>query len=251
MYTIDINFLSDRKAEPSVSSGGGGGGLADGQFLLYGAAAAIAAVAVAGGYFVFLFLQTEGLQSRLAELSNQESGLKTQLEALVKQEDQVKAVEAKTNQLVNLFTKSLPTYAFLEDFGRRTPDTIQITGLSQASAAAAGTGEVVVRLEGKSSGFEELNDYMLLLKSSPYLDPNRVVLKSSTAAIIPERNINLVTFQIEASLTSKSAADLFKELEASGADGLIERVRLLQQEKIITLGSPAANATPPKGAQPK
>jgi type IV pilus assembly protein PilN len=250
MYTLEINFLSDRKTEVTTTTGGGGG-LADSQFLLYGAAAAIAAVAVAGGYFAFLFLQREGLDTRLTDLSNQESGLRTQLESLIKQEDQVKAVEAKTNQLVNLFTKTLPTYAFLEDFSKRTPDTIQITGLTQASAAAAGTSDIIVRFEGKSAGFEELNDYLLLLKSSPYLDPNRIVLKSAVAAIVPERNITLVTFQIEANLTTKSAADLFKELEASGADGLIERVRLLQQEKIITLGNPGANATPPTGAQPK
>ena len=251
MYTIDINFLSDRKTETGTSTGGGGGGLADGQFLLYGAAAAIAAIAVAGGYFLFLFLQTEGLKTRLDELTNQESGLKTQLESLVKQEEQVKAVEAKTNQLVNLFTKSIPTYAFLEDFSKRTPDKGQVPRVTQVAAAAAGTTDVIVRLEGKSAGFEELNDYLLLLKNSPYLDPSRIVLKSATSAIVQERNITLVTFQIEANLTTKSVADLFKDLEASGADGLIERVRLLQQEKIITLGSPAANSTPPTGAQPK
>lgn len=234
MYTLDINFLSDRVADEAQAAERPP--IADSQFLIYGGAAAVVAFAIVGGAFLVLNSQNEGIQSELSALTAKESQLNSKLTALKTQETELQAIEARTGELVNLFVGNFPVSAITDDIRKRTPITVQVEAITQASVAASPTdrAKTTISLTGKATSYNELNDFLLLLKASPLLeDKDTVLVSSSLLPATSDKNFNLVNFQIITATTSKSPADILPELQKTGADGLVTRVNLLKQQGVI------------------
>jgi type IV pilus assembly protein PilN len=222
MYTLDINFLSDRIATEQASAVERQP-IADSQFLIYGGAIAVAALSLVGGAFLFLSSINEGVR--------QETELKSRIDSLKVQEEQLKAIEARTTSLVNLFVGNLPMSAIADDIRRRTPITVQVESLAQALSA---DGKTTISLVGKATSYTELNDFILLLKASPLLsDADTKLISSTLQAATVDRNFNLVNFQIQTALTSKPIGEILPDLQKAGADGLVARVNLLKQQGVI------------------
>jgi type IV pilus assembly protein PilN len=234
MYTLDINFLSDRVADEAQAAERQP--IADSQFLIYGGAAAVVAFAIVGGAFLVLNSQNEGIQNELSALTAKEAQLNSQLTALTTQENVLKDIEARTGELVNLFVGNFPVSAITDDIRKRTPITVQVEAITQASVAASATdrAKTTIFLNGKATSYNELNDFLLLLKASPLLeDKDTVLVSSSLLPATSDKNFNLVNFQIITATTSKSPADILPELQKTGADGLVTRVNLLKQQGVI------------------
>ncbi|MBD2319528.1 PilN domain-containing protein [Phormidium tenue] len=234
MYTLDINFLSDRVADEAQAAERQP--IADSQFLIYGGAAAVVAFAIVGGAFLVLNSQNEGIQNELSALTAKESQLNSKLTALKTQETELQAIEARTGELVNLFVGNFPVSAITDDIRKRTPITVQVEAITQASVAASATdrAKTTISLTGKATSYNELNDFLLLLKASPLLeDKDTVLVSSSLLPATSDKNFNLVNFQIITATTSKSPADILPELQKTGADGLVTRVNLLKQQGVI------------------
>jgi type IV pilus assembly protein PilN len=224
MYSLDINFLSDR--ETLKDGGVERQPIADSQFLLYGGIVAVVCLAATAGAYFILDASNQGLITELATQTAKETDLTTKLKAVEGTEKQLLAVEARTNELLNLFVGQLPINAVLDDIKRRTPSTVQVIGFSQ-------TGKDI-KLDGQATTYNELNDFVLLLKSSRFLDPLKTNL--SSASLVPatkDKPFSVVTYKIETSLTTESSAQLLPELQKAGADGLVTRVNLLQREGVI------------------
>jgi type IV pilus assembly protein PilN len=234
MYTLDINFLSDRVADEAQAAERQP--IADSQFLIYGGAAAVVAFAIVGGAFLVLNSQNEGIQNELSALTAKEAQLNSQLTALTTQENVLKDIEARTGELVNLFVGNFPVSAITDDIRKRTPITVQVEAITQASVAASATdrAKTTIFLNGKATSYNELNDFLLLLKASPLLeDKDTVLVSSALQPATSDKNFNLVNFQIITATTSKSPADILPELQKTGADGLVTRVNLLKQQGVI------------------
>ncbi len=235
MYTLDINFLSDRAAAEAQAVERTP--IADSQFLIYGGAVTVVALALVGGAWFFLNSTNEGIQTKLSSLKATESQLTGKLKALEEQENQLKAIQARTGQLLTLFVGNFPASAIADEVRKRTPITIQVNSITQATvpaSAANPTQSSVVNLDGKATNFNELNDFLLLLKASPLLDGEKTKLISSTLQqATSDANFTLVNFKIETTVTSKSPAELLPELQKAGADGLVARVNLLRQQGVI------------------
>ena len=230
MYTLDINFLSDRVATEQANAVERQP-LADSQFLIYGGAIAVVAFSLVGGAYLFLSSVNEGVRQEVATLTSKETELKSRIDSLKVQEDQLKAIEARTAALVNLFVGNLPMSAIADDIRKRTPATVQVDSLTQAAGA---DGKATISLVGKATSYNELNDFMLLLKASPLLDDAGTKLISSTLqAATVDRNFNLVNFQIQTPLSSKPTGEILPDLQKAGADGLVARVNLLRQQGVI------------------
>jgi type IV pilus assembly protein PilN len=234
MYTLDINFLSDRAADEAQAAERQP--IADSQFLVYGGAVAAVALAVVGGAFLVLNAQNEGIQQKLSALTAEESQLNSKLTALKSQETELQAIQARTGELVNLFIGNLPVSAIADDIRKRTPITVQVESITQASVAATpqAPNSSQISLTGKATNYNELNDFILLLKASPLLEGKETILVSS--ALQPattDKNFTLVNFQIRSTVTAKSSADILPALQKTGADGLITRVNLLKQQGVI------------------
>jgi type IV pilus assembly protein PilN len=234
MYTLDINFLSDRVADEAQAAERQP--IADSQFLIYGGAAAVVAFAIVGGAFFVLNSQNEGIQQELSALTAKESQLNSKLTALKSQETELQAIQARTGELVNLFVGNFPVSAITDDIRKRTPITVQVESITQASVEATpqGRAATTISLSGKATSYNELNDFLLLLKASPLLeDKDTVLLSSSLQPATSEKNFNLVNFQIRTAITSQSPAEILPELQKTGADGLVTRVNLLKQQGVI------------------
>ncbi len=235
MYTLDINFLSDRAAAEAQAVERTP--IADSQFLIYGGAVAVVALALVGGAWFFLNSANEGIETKLSTLKATESQLNGKLKALEDQETQLKAIQARTGQLLTLFVGNFPASAIADEIRKRTPITIQVNSITQATIPASAqsvTQSSTVNLDGKATNFNELNDFLLLLKASPLLDGEKTKLISSTLQqATSDANFTLVNFQIQATVTSKNPAELLPELQKAGADGLVARVNLLRQQGVI------------------
>ena len=234
MYTLDINFLSDRAADEAQATERQP--IADSQFLVYGGAAAVVALAIVGGAFLVFNSLNEGIQQKLSALTAEESQLNSQLTALKSQETQLQAIQARTGELVNLFVGNLPVSAIADDIRKRTPITVQVEAITQASTAATAQAPAgsTISLTGKATSYNELNDFLLLLKASPLLEAKETVLVSSTLQpATTDKNFTLVNFQIRTAVTTKNSADILPALQKTGADGLVTRVNLLKQQGVI------------------
>ena len=234
MYTLDINFLSDRIADEAQSIERQP--IADSQFLVYGGAVAVVALAIVGGAFFVLNSQNEGIQQRLSTLTAEEAKLNSQITALKSQEAELQAIQARTGELVNLFVGNLPVSAIADDIRKRTPITVQVEAITQSSVAATPQTPATsaIALTGKATSYNELNDFLLLLKASPLLEGKETILVSSTLQpATTDKNFTLVNFQIRAAITTKSPADILPALQKTGADGLVTRVNLLKQQGVI------------------
>ncbi len=235
MYTLDINFLSDRVEAQALDVERQP--IADSQFLIYGGAVAVVAIALVGGAFFFFNAANEGIQQELSALTAKETALNSKITALKSQEIQLQGIQARTGELVNLFVGNLPVSAIADDIRKRTPITIQVESITQASVAAtpqAPAAASTITLIGKATNYNELNDFLLLLKASPLLEDRETKLVSSTLQQgTADKNFNLVNFQISTATTQKSPSEILPALQKTGADGLVTRINLLKQQGVI------------------
>lgn len=225
MYNLDINFLKDR--EPTAQELGTAAPIADSQFLIGGGAIAVVALASVGGIYFFLQSQVSSLTAELSTLTAQEVVLDAELQRLAGSEAEVKAVEDRTRLLTSLIVKDIPISVILQDIRVRTPETVQVFSVTQAGTS--------ITITGQSRGFDEANDFLLILQKSPYLDP--VTTKLASARQKPPVkgvNIVLVDYQITTSLTQQTTDKLVADLEKSEAQGAVTRVKLLQEKGVLT-----------------
>ena len=107
MYSLDINFLSDRAA--IESQGVERQPIADTQFLIYGGGVALVALTLVGGAFLVLTATYDGIQQELATLTAKETQLNDKLKSLTVQETELQGIKARTGQLLTLFVGNFPT----------------------------------------------------------------------------------------------------------------------------------------------
>lgn len=224
MYSLDINFLNDR--ETATEAEQEQQPLADKQFLIGGGAIALVAIAAAAGAYFFLQFSSQGLQEEFATLSSKEQALDAKLKELASAEQSVKAIDDRTNALVQLFVSSIPKSAILQDLRERAPGSVQIANIDQS-----GKG---LRITGVATSFDEVNDFLLLLQASPYLDNQKTKLNSARLrAESKDVKVTLVDYEINSSLVEKSASELLPDLQKSGSEGTVTRIKLLQQKGAI------------------
>ena len=236
MYRLDINFLDDRAAVEALSQAAERQPIADTQFLIYGGAVALVSLTLVGGAWFFLNSTNEGLRTDLSTLTSKESELNSKLAGFKTQEATLAAIRGTTAELVNLFVGNFPVSAITDDIRRRTPITVQVDSITQASnpATPQGAASSVISLSGKATNYKELNDFLLLLKASPLLEDKETKLISSTLqAATNDKNFTLVNFQIRTAITAKNPSAMIPELQKRGADGLVARVTKLKQQGVI------------------
>lgn len=250
MYGLDINFLNDRpeyrpesSARPVAKAGLGQGSTP----LILGAIAGLLIPGIVFG--LQLFLQSENTRLRA-----EEAELVAQLETIARQIQQVEAVQAQAQQVeaeadafARVFQDIKPVSALLQDIRDRTPAGVQVQNIQKS-----GTGEEAkITISGYGRSFNDVNDFLLLLQQSPFLNSDGVLLNSGnlqdnpTQIEISQANPNasapnitaklpqVVGYQIEAKLSEKPANELLRDLERKGAVGLVTRIRTLQQKGVI------------------
>jgi type IV pilus assembly protein PilN len=122
-----------------------------------------------------------------------------------------------------------------------------------ASPASTTIDSPVVKLEveGVAQSFNDVNSFILTLKQSPLFNPDDTQLISSelveskvaVTTGTPDKNAGStntteivtksVKYKLQTALKQIPATELLRELERRGAEGLVTRLKTLQQQKVI------------------
>ncbi|AFY68356.1 Fimbrial assembly family protein [Thalassoporum mexicanum PCC 7367] len=228
MYDLDINFLNDREVAAEIAEQQP---IEDKKLIFIGLGVGAAALAAVGMIFLVLGGRLNQLETELAALTATETQLNSQLAALSSSEQEIVAINQRTEQVVDLFVSDLPASALMQDIRRRaTPLNLQLSSLVRDN--------LVVTISGQASTFDDVNNYVLILQDSPFLDPSGTKLVSATIGDAPAssqdvQTVPLVDYKITARITDASLLTLLPELQRAGAEGVVQRISLLKEQGVI------------------
>lgn len=263
MYGLDINFLKDRPGyleTPSTTQKGGGGSSAspaDALPIIVGLVVGAASVGATLGVKIAIFdKQNAELQAQLEGINaniEQQASKAQEIEAVKAQTD---AIRAQTGSLATVFNQIKPWSALLQEIRDRAPATIQIISIEQIELQLPNpnpppeTPDATIdvkglQISGTARSFDDVNDFMLLLKNSDFLGGDQTQLlranrqPDNTQVEVPEGSElevklpDVVAFNIETPFSDKGASELMAQLESKGAIGLVSRIETLKQKGIL------------------
>ncbi|MBD2230468.1 PilN domain-containing protein [Phormidium tenue] len=257
MYGLDINFLKDREVrvfEAKPRARGGGVAPGDRKPLIFGGAAALAFLALVGGYLAVTKNQVNQLQARSAALDAETAQLQSQLQEISGIQGQIDLVRSEINAFVTVFNEILPWSALLQDIRTRTPARVQIVSLSETTTTPEATDPNVVpessegiSINGVACSYDEINDFALVLQRSPLLQSETVAISQAqqqptlldpqTQGRCPGTAVGdpdfLIDYTIGANITDTPASQLVDELERQGTVGLVTRLQALREKGVI------------------
>ncbi|MEM9088527.1 MAG: PilN domain-containing protein [Cyanobacteria bacterium P01_F01_bin.53] len=243
MYGIDINFLNDRADrpvealvpvdQPAANSAGK-------TPMLIGLGVVIAALAGVGGYWMILQNQQKGLVAQNAQLDGQLAELQQKIAQIDTVRQQTQAIESEIQALAGVFERIRPWSAIVRDVQGRIPTRTQIQRLVQTGADPEG-GSIAggIELGGNACSFDDVNDFMLTLKNSPFLEGETVEITTASLGAPQEgrcpgeaengQPLELVSYTITSDIKSIPATALLDELNRQQeSTGLAARIRALQ-----------------------
>jgi type IV pilus assembly protein PilN len=265
------------------SNASSGGAPASNRPLIIGAGLGLGALALSGlAYGAFLFQQngiaseTVTVSEQLGDLEKKEAELKTAKAAVAQAQGEIVA-------LTSVFSNIKPWSAMTQDLRDRLPQGIQITEIAQevqpvvapaptTASTAAKAGEAgkpapvvapppplgVIKVTGQADNFDKVNDFLVVLQKSNFLDPKLTTIVTSELqtpsqmqsfdlpgpdgqAIPNQRRGNTklpklppkVSFTIKSSMADVPTAELLRELDRKGAVGLVARIEALKEKGVI------------------
>jgi Tfp pilus assembly protein PilN len=231
MYTPEINFLKERTltattgqftaggvAVPVAPSRGGSTAIIIGLLI-----AGVSLGAYAWGNFQLtsrltaLRLDRDEINRDLSEAQSELSrrqALQTELDGLL----------ARTNAFQSFFVSLQPWSAILQDVRNRVPPDVWVSNLS--------TTANTVTIQGQSLEFEQVNDFILTLKQSPYVQNvqlNNTQEVAGSADSLPSVNYGLTITLANLQLSTPETLDV---LRAQGALGVVEKLTILRELEI-------------------
>lgn len=268
MYNIDINFLKDRKLDTSSSTTAfkkkNVTPMGDRVPTFIGAGVAVAFVAAVGGSLLFLNNQKSTTNSAIAQIDQEIQRLQGQNSQIKQIQTEIDGINRDVGILVSVFNEIKPWSSMLMEIGSVTPANIQIQGITQ-------TDNKLLTINGFAQSYNDVNDFLLTLKNSPFLNgeathitttsigPNPGSVASSRAEILGQEITNgdtnnslditlppVILYTITTEISDKPAEELLNQLARKGAIGLVSRITNLQRKGAFQLEQVAATAEPEK-----
>lgn len=261
MYSIDINFLNDREPLPES---GGGRERSGPQLEIPGKAALIAGggvavaflLATAGAWVYFEQVRVPKLEAKKAKLENDLGVVAASEQRLQQIRTETDLVEKQTEALGSVFNYIKPWSALMQDLRDRIPPGVRISTVEQLedeSSSAAADPEAspsapppsMLEIKGFARSFNDVNDFTLVLQRSSFLQGTKTRLIEATLVDNPNQEIQasedrfegelkpVVEYTIQTQLSSTPATELLTELQRKGAQGLVDRIKTLQQRGVI------------------
>ncbi len=235
MFVPEINFLKDQPNRPAGEAGGyvapaqtdfneSTGGI---EPLLIGIAVPVLALAAVGGITLFFNSQVSARESTSADLAGQVSQLNGQLAEIATIKKDLESERQRVEAVVNLFDLSRPWSAVMEDLRRRVPQGVWLNSLA-ASNSKEGD---FVQLDGKALRFEDVAAFQLTLKDSPFVSDATV--QDTTKEESKDGSPTTISYKIKVQLSGRKLRELVTALESTGSVGLLEKLRRVQQEKLV------------------
>jgi type IV pilus assembly protein PilN len=251
MYSIDINLLNDRPEYSQVSIPQPGRDSEDKTPMLLGAAFGGGLLGLVLIAFGAISLLNQQFVSREQDLDEQLEALTPQLAEVDNLQAQEQRLKAETQALATIFNQIKPWSALLRDLGERVPPDLQLTKIEQTATpiseadtkqkgkSKAATATVAplkapsdLKIFGSSLQFDGVNDFVLTLRKSPFLNGNETQLISSKREVDKESEEQLVTLELKTQINDVPAAELLPILNAKGARGLAIRLEDLRKKGV-------------------
>ncbi len=254
MYSLDVNFLKDRhlnqtgKGTPAAKISTTIN-LRKQTPLLIGVGVGAGLLALTGLLGLIVGLQTSETQAKIQQLEGELGQVQVQSKKLEDIRGELKVVEAKNKALVGVFNQIRPWSAIIQEIRQQTPSSVQLNSLQQVEVPAnPNQGQpnpaAGLKISGFASNYEAVNDYLLTLQASPFLEGKRTVIESAALADLPldvanqYKNINVtfpqvVQFVITAQLSDTPATQQLPNLARNGAIGVVTRINTLKSQGAI------------------
>jgi type IV pilus assembly protein PilN len=257
MYSLDINFLKDRQAQdtskidtatkPTQIS-------LEGQIpMLIGLGVMVGLLGLVAGFLWFLNWQTAKTQANIQALEAELGILNAQTEKITQVETKIQTINNETKALVTVFNQIKPWSAILQEIRDQIPSSVQIQSIKQATVPAAegdssGKPKIQITISGYAGSYQGVNDFLLNLQASKFLQADKTQLTSAQLAELPiaentskneeKSDAKLVfpkgvQYTITTQLNDLPASQLRRELASKGAVGLVTRLSILEQKGAI------------------
>lgn len=263
MYSLDVNFLRDRveQKQAKFSRYTKAAGIGGQSPMYMGLAVGVILPALVGVGWLFLQAQNAQLETKVQSIDAELSQLGVAEENIKKIQAQTTQVQSETKALATVFNQIRPWSAMLQDLRDRIPTTVQIDSIKELTAAspppppaAANTNNSQpavatppptggIQITGVARSFNDVNDFVLTLKQSAFLQPEntKIVtaeltenpLQASVDSKVKVKLPPIVKYTVESKLSNVPASEILRELERKGTFGLVTRIRTLQQTGVI------------------
>jgi hypothetical protein len=204
-----------------ADTGAGGGGMSTGaNAVIIGCVTAALALGLFAFFNFRLTNQLKQLQAEQAKVTEELTAATAELDRLNTLKVELDAINAQTEGFKSFFAQLQPWSAVLEDLRSRTPADVWIKNIT-----AAGLN---VTIEGGSLAFEQVNDFVLTLLQSPFVET--VTLNKSDIAKGTPTTLPSVSYGITVTLKPLDLAspELKQSLAATGSEGLVEKLDILR-----------------------
>lgn len=238
MYSLDVNFLKEREsagASPLSTLAGGATiaaspseklplwiGVGVGLLL---PALTLVALALIGNRVSTLTAQKADLEQQVQLGQQAEARLKT-IQAEIQQ------INTDTEALIQVFPKVKSWSAILTDISRRTPTAVQLGRIEQEGPQIAFTGS--------SSNYDAVNDLLLTLQQSRFLDGASLRIEEAKLGPAPTTDegenavrVSNVNYRIVGDLSDVPTTELLQNLRQLDAQGLASRLQSLINQGVL------------------
>jgi len=275
MYSLDVNFLTDRNLElkgPTAAPTTDGPSLQQQLPIYIGAGVMVVLPLLAGLSLLFVGWQKDQAQANIQTLEAELAKLNAQNKKIQEIQGKTKTIDDDIAGLVGVFNQIKPWSAILQDLTDQTPATVQISGIQQADR--------VLTLTGFSRNYADLNDFLLTLQNSRFFKADNTKLVTATANPLPITGVETdggggatapqqpasgagdkpagptvtvptgVKYTITTELSDTPDNELMSELTRKGAIGLVTRFKILEQKGIMSSQKPPEPIVAPPGTPP-
>ncbi|MBW4597626.1 MAG: PilN domain-containing protein [Brasilonema angustatum HA4187-MV1] len=253
MYSIDINFLKNRKIENNFEDKQLEISLPTGNLtpVYIGLVVGLLFPALVGVVWWFLQSKNTVLEQNIAQMEQEKKRLEVEIENVNKIQVETSKIKQETQALVSVFDQIRPWSAMLQDLRDRIPTTVQIDSIKQIAPTtptqrqSASNPAGSLEISGFARSFSDVNDFTLTLQQSRFFKAAQTkiitaelvdapIQPGTTSATSSQmKPPQIVKYTIQSSLSDIPASEFIRELEQKGTVGLVTRIRSMQQTGVI------------------
>lgn len=241
MYSIDVNFLRDRHLQDTTKTvtqaRAARPTLQQQQPMLIGLGVMGILLVIPLVSMLALNWQATQTSKNIEELNAELEKLNADNKRVEEISQQLQTVQTEISTLVSVFDQIKPLSAILLEISNRIPGSVQIKTIEHNAPK--------IVIQGYASNYDVVNDFLLTLQNSKFLDAKQTKLISAKAADLPitvgnannleANNITVafpkgVEYSIETQLNQIPATQLLPDLARNGAVGLVTRLQTLEQK---------------------
>ncbi|RMG11166.1 MAG: hypothetical protein D6728_09310 [Cyanobacteria bacterium J055] len=265
MYSIEINFLKDREPIEPRKAARGSVEIPGKAALIAGGGVAVAFLAAVGGFWAYLnFVSIPGLEKEKQELETQLNSYLAKQQELQQITTETNLIQQQAKALATVFDYIKPWSALLQDLRDRTPPGVRIGKVEQLPPDTSSTPQPTpspgaegqpapvaapppskVEISGAAASFSDVNDLLIMLQRSSFLDGTKTRLVTAELKENPSDEVQaseanfdgelgqVVEYTIQTQLSPVPASQQLNELQRKGAVGLVNRIRKLQEIGVL------------------